>query len=651
MQKKHIFTLAIPLLMVGAIALSSCSTKATLPTPTRTLQTESSFLPPEEKQPSQEPKVQQPTWSEFPGALVKVKMESTVGVLLDDIPEDQREKLTQSLIDKSQDFWLDRAKRQIRLTSMKLNFRNNPPKKQLPLPPEDQWKIELTSDPERTTKDGHDVVMVNYSFSGILLTDKASPGLSEPALKNIGGQWDEPFLLPVDPELIFQRTGFACMNEAQFPPNSMDAEESDLFYDDRCKVEKKLSNLGCHQTQMPTMSCTQAVQKNIGKVETAMRFEHLAWDAALADQVRTGTFTTVDGPDLAPDKEEFMNHRFTYRYIPQDSCTLVENCVGGSGWRKLLMFPTADLNSGTQPLEIGVVDYFLEENGSVLSKHGLFELSDCHGHYHFSHYGSFTLGDGSLALTRKNGFCMQPTARLMNNELSPLNHPYVDCIDQGVSVGWIDEYKMGLECQWVDVTEVKPNQELPLSFTTNPDGLLCEGKLKRDAEGNQLFEPTHFKTSEGEPVDKPQCDFSQNWAKNNTESYPVVIPDVGESYVTAPCRDGLFGKLRNCGFKQTDELNECKPGTKVTLTCTTPANSPAQVVRVCEGSRALQSGIPCTYNEALGSTIVVESQKDVSFTCPTARDEIETGGVYSFMTGPLFPSEKTAPVSCVVKVK
>ena len=32
----------------------------------------------------------------------------------------------------------------------------------------------------------------------------------------MGSTWDEPFILPIDPELLFQRTGFACMDEDSF---------------------------------------------------------------------------------------------------------------------------------------------------------------------------------------------------------------------------------------------------------------------------------------------------------------------------------------------------------------------------------------------------------------------------------------------------
>ena len=604
---------------------------------------------------SQQPQLEQASsrtqiqWSQLPGALVGVRMESSVGVLLDELPHEQREHLVRALSEKPASFWEDRARRQIRLTSPPLSFRNGfypkGTKWQLPLPPEKIWSIELLHAPRRETKDRHDVVTVDYRFSGILLTDELSPGLSEPTLKEIGGVWNEPFVFPIDPEFIFQRTGFACFNEGQFPPNSVDAEEADLFYDHGCQVEKKLSPIGCHQTRMPGMSCLAALQADIGRVNTVMRFERLPWDAVLADIVRIGEITNPDGPDLEPYKEEFRQHRFTYRYIPQDSCALAEQCVGAPGWRKLLMFPTADLNSGAAALAIGLVDYFHTMNGTDLAEHGLFEMSACHNHYHFSHYGTFSLGDGSDAINRKNGFCMQPTARLSNHELSPLHHPYIDCIDQGVAVGWIDEYKMGLECQWLDVTDAQHGRDVLLSFTTNPDGLLCEGTLRLDEKGKKLFEPTAFTTSTGEPVDRPQCDVYPLWQKNNSDAYHVSIPAEGESYVTGECREGLFGELRNCGLQNRKEISECPPGKKVTVQCSIPPGSPAQIVRVCEASRALHTGMPCTYNDALASA-VLEGQKDIVFTCPAARDSLETGGAYSFLTGALFPEEETVNVTC-----
>ncbi len=578
-------------------------------------------------------------------------MRSTAGVLLDEIPEEHREKFANdTMIALSSIDGIEHlAKPQIRLTNMRLNFRNGfypkGTKWQLPLPPESQWEVLWTNLLERRTIEGHDYVAQDYTFETTILTDVASPGIAEPALGNIGGVWEEPFVFPIDPHFIFQRTGFACINEAQFPPNSSDAEESDLFYDHGCKVESRLSNTGCHQTEMPTMSCVEALKKHVGTVRTVVRFERLPWDPVLAEKIRTGEPTNINGPDLEPDHEEFRKHRFTYRYIPSNSCTIEEQCVGGPGWRKLLMFPTADLNRGVKPLDIGLVDYFHKEGGTTLSEHGMFELSECHGHYHFSHYGTFAL-EVEEALTRKNGFCMQPTARRWNNEASPLHHRYVDCIDQGVAPGWIDEYKMGLECQWLDVTGVA-EKTAELSFITNPDGMLCEGTLLRDENGEQLFEPTAFTTTKGTPVDRAQCDFAPGWRDNNGDAYDVTIPQAGESYVTSACAEGVSGELRNCGFKNQKRLTECVPGKTVQLSCRASGASP-QVLRVCEGSRALGHGIPCTYNDALASAIA-DDVAEFSFTCPAARDAVETGGTFSYMTAPLFAGDMPGEVVCTVK--
>lgn len=583
-----------------------------------------------------------------PAALVRTSMESTVGVVLDELSPAQRERLVTIIKAKPESFWKDRAIRQIRLTSHRLNFGGTGMKKQSPLPPEKLWGVAIRSEPKRQKINGHDTVAVTYAFSGVLLTDTDSPGISIPELVQIGGVWDEPFQFPIDPEFVFQRTGFACMNESQFPPNSFDAEEVDLFFNQRCRTEPKLSNTGCHQTALPTLSCPPALTAGIGRIDTDMRFERLPWDPAIADTVRIGEVTNPDGPDLVPSMEEFVKHRFNYRYIPENSCTIVESCVGGPGWRHLLQFPTGDVNVGTKPLEIGRVDYFNTHSGTLLSKHGVFEFSACHRHYHFSEYGSFTVGNGSEAVSHKNAFCLQPSGRVWNHELSPLHHDFVDCIDQGVTVGWIDEYKMGLECQWLDISDVRPNQDLSLSFTTNPEGLLCEGTLKKDANGLQIFERTSLKTYDGDPVDRPACEQYPLWKESNTISYTVHIPEKGESYVTDTCREGLFGPLRNCGLKNAKTLQECVPGSRVTLKCTIPPQSAPQVIRICEGSRVLQSGIPCTYNDALGSGIV-ETSKNISFICPEVRDAIETGGAYSFLTGSLFPGEATAEVVCVVK--
>src|SRR5262249_39722163 len=152
--------------------------------------------------------------------------------------------------------------------------------------------------PYRTKMDGHDVVAVDYRLSSVLLTDAGSPGISEPALRPTGGTWRESFVLPVDPEQLLPRTGFARLREDSFPFPSVDSEEIDTFYDDTCGVEGTLGNDGqCHYTRFVKESCVEALQKHVGSVATRIEYVRLAWDPTLADQYRYGEVTGA-APDL-----------------------------------------------------------------------------------------------------------------------------------------------------------------------------------------------------------------------------------------------------------------------------------------------------------------------------------------------------------------
>ncbi len=600
-----------------------------------------------------------------PGALVNVTMPSTVGVLLDEIPAAMRDRVAASLLARPTTFWTARAHRQITLSYYRLVFRPQfyPPgggmntgkanpitgstqKQQLPLPPESGWNITLNAAPKRQTIDGHDLVTVDYTLSTTILTDFQSPGISEPSLASIGGSWNEPFTFPVDPELIFQRTRFACLDEAEFPPGSVDSEEIDSFYDNTCTVETNLTSTGCHQTELPPWSCVDALKGRIGHIDTKMKFTRLKWDDQLANSVRTGPVTSTVGADLLPEASEFRINRVTYRYIGPNDCAITEKCVAGTGWRKLLQFSTADRNTGNASLEIGYVDYFNQDGGSTLSQHNDFTYSACHHHYHFTRYGTFSFADNA-ATTSKRGFCLQSTNRLSNNELSPLHNPHPDCHVQGVDVGWVDEYKAGLPCQWIDVTSLGPITG-DLKFVSNPDGFLCEGTPVLDSNGQQVWVPSGLTSPDnGLPQDKPACNYSPGWLDNNTDAYSVALPNNGDGYVTKPCQHGQIGPLRNCGLaNDTPAPPTCTPGAKTTVHCTIPSGAAPQVVRVCEASRALGAGLACTYQDALANTTVDFNGANVTFTCPASRDSVETGGTYGIYTTPVFEDDASAVVTC-----
>jgi hypothetical protein len=583
-----------------------------------------------------------------PGALVDVSFTSTVGVLLDELPAGPvRERVAASLLAQPSTFWEARAKRQIdaglyRLVYRNLYFDPEEGKRQLPLPPVEQWQLSFQP-AGRTTIDGHDYVAVSYSFAATLLSPVAEPGRADPALGAIGGVLEEPATLPADPEHLLERTGFACMNEDDFPPNSVDTENARWFFDDTCEAAAvgEVED-GCHVTRDVDVDCLDELAARVGTSPLSFRFERKAWDPARADAVRVGQ-QQPGGAQLKALDDGLADNRIVYRFFPAESCAIAEGCVGAPGWRRLLQFTATVQNLGAEAAAIGAVG-----PGSPPVENNMVSFSQCHEHMHFNHYGRFTFGTGAQQLGGKRAFCLESTSRYFNNEATPLTHPY-NCEFQGVAPGWGDDYIAGLDCQWVDVTPVDSTGGVvaPLGFTVNPDDFLCEGELRREDDGTPLFEPAPGFTSEdGRPENRFQCDFFPDHAADNAVSVDIELPDDQGGLVTAPCAGFLVGEKRNCDFERRGAPVACAPGETVTLSCTGNDDTPA-AVRVCEASQVL-GGIPCLYADALATTVQTAAASTVSFACPAAREGAETGGLYATFVAPMVPDDDVGGVACAV---
>lgn len=606
-----------------------------------------------------------------PGALIGLQMESQVGVLLDELPESERDRVTEELLNRPDEYWESLAKQQVLLTYNRLHFRPffyERLKWQLPLPPENLWEIELSSDgPRRETVQNHDYVLIDYTFNSTLLTDQESPARAEPNLRETGGKWTEPFVLPVDPTQLLQRTDNACLNEGGFPPASFDSENIFLYYDYSCEADSA-GPTGCHRSRLANLSCMEALSFRVGWVEAGMQFERLRWNRSLADDVRMGNITSIGAPNLAVVEDDLHTNRIVYRYFAPNSCAAQEQCISGTGWRRLLMFDATAHNQGTEALDVGRVII-----ANPLNE--LFEYNSCHDHYHFANYGEFEFGVNNQP--SKQAFCVESTSRLSNNESSPLTHDFT-CRDQGIQAGWVDEYVAGLDCQWIDITDSLPDGEaatLPLTFRFNQDMFLCEGDPILNEDGELQWEPTGLRNEEGLPLSRPQCEFVDNWQIDNEGSIDVFVSEVG-SFVNEPCTNGEIGPLRNCDFvgqplpplptptpiptatpsdedgEGDEEVEEtpiyrCEPNRSVQLTCSIPDDAAPQVLRICETSDVLGIGIPCTYESSLLNRTITNEGRNITFTCPRPRDENEPGGDYTFYTAPLFPDDTLAPIQCV----
>lgn len=575
-----------------------------------------------------------------PGALIRLEMNSTTAVLLDEIPAGPaRELAAANALTRGDQFWIDRAKRQAHLTFYHLVFRAGyyaaaERRGPLPLPPESVWNISLRGRAHRMRHHGHDVVAIDYSFQSHILTDLASPATVEPALVNIHGTWDEPFTLPVDPELLLERTGYACMDELEYPRGSVFEENTYYFYDDQCGVETPATS-GCHITRFPTESCADALSAHVGSVSTRMRFTRLPWDATLASRVRVGTITNPTGADLAVVTEDMVReNRVIYRYFGPGSCEQVEGVIGQLGWRRLLTFSATVRNDGAQPIHIGDVT---DPTGPWQLAH-VFEYSPCHMHYHFSHYGNFNYNG---APGSKRAFCLEDTNRFHNDERTPLAATHQSCAYQGITQGWGDEYEFGLPGQWVDITDVDATRPHDLVFDSNADHFLCEGVPALDASGVPIFDPSEFTNSSGLVVGRERCAMPPTWHNNNVGRVSYSTPAGG--YVTEPCTRGQTGPLRSCGFNAQPAMRSCTPGATVRLRCETRG---VQVVRACERSQALGVGVACTVGDSLANAVVGDDGAVVSFTCPALRDGAAGTGGYALYEAPVSPALAGAAVRC-----
>lgn len=574
------------------------------------------------------------------GALVKMDMASQVAVLLDDIPAGpMREAAATAALAQSTTFWTDRASRQVRLTYYHLVFRGQyyssdhsrtgNVRGPLPLPDKSVWHVALTGAPHRDTSSGHDMIVAPYSFGSYLVTDAASPAAVEPNLATVGGTWGEPFDLPTDPDLLLERTGYACMDESEYPANSVFEENTWYFYDDACKAGSQW----CHVNQnQPQESCVESIQKHSGIVKPTLNFTRVAYDPAIANSYRVGTITNTAGADLSVVQSAMVDERkIVYQYFAPGSCEIPEGVISKLGWRRLLKFSAVVQNDGTQRVHIGNVT---DPTNPWLLSH-VFEFSQCHAHYHFSHYGNFNYNG---APGSKRAFCLEDTNRFHNDETTPLTAEHQSCEFQGIGAGWGDEYEFGIPGQWVDITDVDTTQPHNLTFDNNPDAFLCEGSPALDASNNLIFDPTTFRDAAGDVVSRMRCNKPTTWHDNNVGTVSVSSP--GGSYVTEACKEGQIGANRDCGFS-AQSLHSCTAGSTVTLTCT--AKKAAQALRICEKSALLGVGVACPLSSSISNTIV-DGTANVSFTCPADRD---TGaGGYSVYNASVVPAQGTGTVSC-----
>lgn len=149
------------------------------------------------------------------------------------------------------------------------------------------------------------------------------------------------------------------------------------------------------------------------------------------------------GPDLVVLEEVIEESLyFDIREVSESDCYIDEGCVSGFGSRDILRFTTWIKN-------IGDVDYYIGPAGDEFE--GQFEYDDCHNHWHYEGYAEYLVFTGDYSLLPfgfKNGFCV------LDLECGDGGTAQYGCGNMGISAQCGDIYGSGLDCQWVDLTDV-----------------------------------------------------------------------------------------------------------------------------------------------------------------------------------------------------
>jgi hypothetical protein len=289
-------------------------------------------------------------------------------------------------------------------------------------------------------------------------------------------------------------------------------------------------------------------------------------------------------PDLAIDGERArVSARVLWEYFAEDDCQLVEGCIAASGWRRVLRFETFTPNHGEGDLRLGA-----PVEGSPN-----FTYSGCHDHFHFNGYADYRLHDATgaeVGMGHKQAFCLEDTEQV-DDGAGVRTRPRYDCDDQGISRGWGDNYYAGLDCQFVDVTDVAPG-EYTLHISINGEHVI------------------------------PEVSYADNVA-----DVPVTIPAVGSVDPLAPCVASYDG-TRDCGWTGLP-ASSCTPGSEVEVGCGSACG-----LGTCEGDpimRVCPGDTPCDSRDALAFTD--DGCDDESY-CPMTAFTCPDGGRYNVLLAP-----------------
>ncbi|XP_014775645.1 lysyl oxidase homolog 4 [Octopus bimaculoides] len=240
------------------------------------------------------------------------------------------------------------------------------------------------------------------------------------------------------------------------------------------ELDKLFARIRCHGNESHLADCQTFEYYNQVKCSTKESVASL--------------ICTDELPDLVPDAEALrLSMRLEDKPLYYLQCAMEENCLASEAYevkehsrdwvaatRRLLRFSSIVHNRG-------IADFIPN------TPKDSWEWHECHMHYHsmevFAHYDIMDLKGNRVAQGHKASFCLEDT-RCPSGIT-----PKYNCIgygDQGLSVNCSDNYYHDIDCQWIDITDMKFGSYI-LKVEFNPNMHVSEMTFDNNVVQCQLY--------------------------------------------------------------------------------------------------------------------------------------------------------------------